>query len=298
MGALIAAGVIAAAGAVYAGYASNKASKDAANSLNGMQQLDLETLPPPETVDWKSVLRGTIGQNYENLPMDFALANKVNDFNSNQFLRGVGKIQPYFKQNQELIGRNAASFARGELPSDVIGSIGRGASQRGLQGGFGLGASGGGPGTALGGLNLRNLGLTSLDLSKFGTGLAMQANTNAANMLPSLFDPTSMFISPNAALGVESNNANIINDWNKTNVGIRNAESSGNTELLNAILQEQTDLKLRGKLAQAQAVQSASSSVAGIAGRMGGGGAGGAGAGAFAGSSAGGSVGATNRYLV
>lgn len=280
MGALIAAGVIAAAGAVYAGYSSNKASKEAANSLNGMQQLNLDTLPPPETVDWKSVLRGTIGQNYENLPMDFALANKVNDFQSNQFLRGVSKIQPYFKQNQELIGRNVASFARGELPSDTIGSIGRAAASRGLESGIGLGAGGGGPGTALGGLNLRNLGLQSLDLAKFGTGAAMQANTNAANMLPNLFDPASMFISPNAALGVESNNANIINDWNKTNIGIKNAEATGNTELLNKILEEQTGLKIQGKLAQAQAVQSASSSVAGIAGGMGGGGAGAAAGGA------------------
>lgn len=278
MGAAIAAAVIAAGGAAYAGYASNKASKEAANSLNQRQLLDLETIPNPELVDWMASQRNAIGSNYNNLPMNFALANQVNKFNVGQAVRGYSTIQPYFKQLQEQIGRNASSFAAGQLPSDVVSSIGRAAAQRGLQGGFGQGASGGGPGTALGSLNLRNLGLTSLDLSKQGTQLAMQANQSAAQMTPALFDPASMFITPNAAAQFDFQNAGILNRWNEANTQIRNAESSGNTELLNSILEAQTGLKLQGQLAQAQAVQSASSSVAGIMGGMGGmGGGGGAG---------------------
>lgn len=265
MGAAIAAAVIAAGGAAYAANQSSKANKQAASALGGMQQLDLETLPPPETVDWQSALRSAIGSNFQNLPMDFALANQVNKFNVGQFLRGASEIQPYFRQNQELIGRNAASFARGELPSDVVNSIGRAAAQRGLQGGFAGGLNAGGPGSALASLNLRNLGLSSLELSRGGTQLAQSANNNAASMLPGLFDPASMFISPNMALGVESNNANIINDWNRNNTAIRNAEATGNTELLNSVLEAQTGLRLQGQLANAQAVQGATSSVAGLA---------------------------------
>lgn len=297
MGALIAAGVIAAAGAAYAGYASNKASKEAANSLGGMRKLHLDQIPNPETVDWQSVLRDAIGTNTQNLPMTFGLANQVNQFQTGQALRGYSAIQPYFKQNQELIGRNAASFARGELPSDVVSSIGRASASRGFQGGFGQGASGGGAGTALGGLNLRNLGLTSLDLSKFGTGVAMQANQNAAQMAPALFDPSSMMISPNAALGIQSQNVGIVNDWNKANTMIANAEATGNTELLNSILEAQTGLRLQGQLASAQSVQSATSSLSGIAGGMGGMG-GGQQGGGFGGAQASGSIGTSNRYLV
>jgi len=266
MGAAIAAGIIAIAGTAYGAYSQNKARKDAAGALGGMQQLDLSTLPNPETVDWASVLRNSIGTNTNNLPDIFAMANKVNQFQTGQALRGYSAIQPYFKQNQELIGRNAASFARGELPSDVVSSIGRASAQRGIQGGFGMGLNSGGPGSALGSLNLRNLGLTSLELSKVGTGMAMDANSRAASMAPGLFDPSSMFISPGQALGVEGQNASTINRWNEVNTQIKNAEATGNTELLNSILEAQTGMKLQGELANAQAIQSASQSAAGIVG--------------------------------
>lgn len=278
---MIAAAIIGVAGTAYGAYASNQASKKAAGALGGMQQLDLETLPLPETVNIEEILRGAIGMNFQNLPMNFALADRVNQFNSGQALRGYSAMQPYFKQNQELVGRNVASFARGELPSDVVSSIGRGAAERGFRGGFAFGASGGGPGTALGALNLRNLGLTSLDLSQRGTQLAMSANQQAAAMSPNLFDPTGMMLSPQSALSSSFNNANIINDWNRANTQIRNAEASGNTELLNSILEAQTGLRYQAAMNNAQAVQSASNTVAGLAGGgyFGGAGASGAGGG-------------------
>lgn len=290
--------MIVAGGAAYAANESSKASKDAANSLKGARKVHLDRIPNPETVDWQSVLRDAIGTNAQNLPMTFGLANQVNQFQTGQALRGYSAIQPYFKQNQELIGRNAASFARGELPSDVVGSIGRASASRGFQSGFGLGASGGGAGTALGGLNLRNLGLTSLDLSKFGTQLAQSTNQAAAQMAPALFDPSSMFISPNTALGIQSQNVGIVNDWNRANTAIQNAEATGNTSLLNSILEAQTGLRYQGQLASAQAVQSATNTVGGLAGGMGGMGGGGGGGNAFAGAQAGGQVGTTNRYLI
>lgn len=298
MGFAIAGAIIGMAGAAYAASETSKASKDAANNLNNYQRLDLSEIPPPEIVDWQSVLRDAIGTNISNLPMTFDLANQVNQFQTGQFLRGVSTLQPYYKQNQELIGRNAASFARGELPSDVVDSIGRAAAQRGFVNGIGMGASGGGPGTALGGLNLRNLGLTSLDLSKTGTQMAMAANQSAASMLPALFDPSSMFISPNTALGVQQFNVGTVNDWNKANVGIRNAEATGNTELANAILEAQTGLRYQGQLASAAAVQSASNTMGGMMGKMGGmGGGGGSMGGAGAGMMSGAGAGGGQRYL-
>lgn len=304
---MIAAAVIAAGGAAYAGYASNKASKKAANALNQRETLDLDRIPNPETVDWRDILSQTQQANYNNLPLNFATANRVNAFQTNQFLKGANKIQPHFSALQDQIGSNALSFSRGELPGDVTSSIGRAAASQGFRNGIGGGSRGGGFNTALGGLNLRNLGLTSLDLSKFGSQLGMQVNSNAANMMPNLFDPASQMISPALGIGSAFQNAGIINDWNKNNTMIANAEESGNTDILNSILQAQTGIRLQGELNQAKAIQAASSSVAGLGsqyasmgqgtgaiGTMGAQG----GGNAFAGSQASGSMGAQNQYLV
>ncbi len=276
---------------------AKKASEAAANSLNNPNTLDLQRIPNPETVDWRNVLEQTLSSNYNNLPLNFATGNKVNEFNTNQFLKGANKIQPYFNQLQDQIGRNALSYSRGELPGDVVSSLSRGAASQGFKNGIAGGARGGGFNTALGGLNLRNLGLNSLDLSKFGTGVGMQVNQNAAGMVPRLYDPMSQMASPQLGIGSAFQNAGIINDWNRANTQIANAEETGNTELLNAIMEEQTNLRLGGRLAQAKSIQSASSSLAGIASGLGGA-SGGGGGGAFAGSSGGGRVGAQNQYLV
>lgn len=264
--------MVAAAGAVAGGVMANNAAKDAAGNLNNYQQLDLEKIPPPQQVDVNEIIRSAIGQNYQNLPMNLATANRVNQFNLGQFVRGANRIQPYFNQLQEQIGRNALSFSRGELPSDVVGSVGRAAASRGFAGGIGMGSRGGGFNTALGGLNLRNLGLTSLNLAQQGTQLGMSANAQAANMVPNLFDPTSMMLNPGLAVGSAFNNASILNDWNRANTAIANAEASGNTELANSILEAQTGLRLQGQLNQAQAIQSASSSLAGLGSAYAGGG--------------------------
>lgn len=275
MGALIAAGVIAAAGAVAGGVMANNASKKAANALNDRQLLDLERIPNPEQVDLQSVINNAIGSNYQNLPMNLATANRVNQFNAGQMVRGASTIQPYFKQLQEQIGRNALSFSRGELPGDVVGSIGRAAASRGFANGIGMGSRGGGFNTALGGLNLRNLGLTSLQLAQQGTEMGMRANAQAASMVPGLFDVQGQMVSPGLAVGSAFQNAGILNDWNKANTMIANAEASGNTEILNGILEQQTALRLQGQLNQAKAVQSASSSLSGVFSGMGGMGGGG-----------------------
>lgn len=215
-------------------------------------------------VDYEGAVRGAIGANIENLPMSFELANRTNQFNVNQALRGYSKIQPSFRENQSLIGRNVASFARGELPSDVVGSIGRAAAQRGIQGGFGMGINAGGANSALGGLNLRNLGLTSLDLSRAGTSMAMQANQNAAAMTPALFDASQSFFSPSNAVNAEFNNANILNRWNEANAGIVNNQAVANTQLNNDTIMQQAQMAYQQQLQQSAAVQSAATSAAGV----------------------------------
>lgn len=256
---------------------ANNAAKDAASALSNPHTLNLSSIPNPETVDWREIARQTPQINSNNLDNIFALGNRVNQFQTGQFLKGANRIQPYFNQLQDQIGRNALSYSKGELPSDVVSNIGRAAASRGFASGIGMGSRGGGFNTALGGLNLRNLGLTSLDLSKFGTGVAMQANQNAANMVPNLFDPTSQMVTPGMGIGAEFNNAGIINRWNELNTAIANAEATGNTDILNSALQAATGVRLQGDLNMAKSVQSASSSLAGIGSTMGGAGGGGGG---------------------
>lgn len=264
--ALIAASVITVAGTAYAANQSSKASKKASAALGGMQAPDLEEIPAPQTVDWQNTLSDILSANKNNLPGIFDTANQVNRFNLGQAQRNYTGIQPYFKAIQEQLGRNALSYSKGQLPSDVVSSINRAAAQSGLANGIGGGARSGGAGTALGSLNARNLGLTSLELSKYGSELGMRANQSAASMSPGLFDVNNLMLSPGQALGVETGNAGIINNWNAQNTQIRNAEATGNAELANSVLQGQTEMEYQRRLANAQAVQSATNSVAGLAG--------------------------------
>jgi len=251
MGAIIAGAVIAAGGAAYAANESSKSSKAAQSGMAALAKKG--KLDDPELADWQNAARFATKANQANTPAAMFLANNVNRFNQNQAMKGYEKFQPCFKQNQELIGRNAASFARGELPSDVVGNIGRAAAQRGIQGGFGMSQGAGGGGTALGGLNLRNLGLASLDLSKWGTQFAQGANQAAVGMTPGLFDVSSQFMNPALAMNGMQFNANAINQTNQMNAGFENA-----------VGQAMINNQQQSALAQGQAVQGASNTVAGL----------------------------------
>lgn len=264
MGAIIAGAVIAAGGAVYAANQSSNASKDAANAMGNVQQFKPKMLGAPSLVDYTHLGQQTTASNFANLPTAESLAAHVNQFQQGQALKGYSRFQPYFQQNQELIGRNAASFARGELPSDVVGSIGRAAAQRGLEGGFGMGVNAGGGGGALGSLNLRNLGLSSLDLSKWGTQFAQETNKAGAAMMPGLFDPASQFTTPALTMNGMQFNANAQNQVAQLNAGYANVAGLQNTSLANSVAQQQALLGYQSALGQGQAIQGAGNTVAGL----------------------------------
>lgn len=269
---------------------SNKASKKAANSLEQFDTVDPVKPNAPETVDWRTAVKDALSFNTNNYVDRANLARMTNQTNRTEQLRMLRGFQPYFDQLQNQIGQNALSYSRGELPQDVVNSIGRSAASRGLQGGFGQGARGGGAGTALGTLNLRNLGLTSLDLSKFGTQLAMNANQQAKNLSPGLFDPAQLMIGPGQAVGYEAQNVGIQNEaaryWNQ----LQNKAMWDNTSTGNKANQMATEARLAGSLAQSQAITQGASSLAGAVGGMGGGMGGMGGGYATAGAPSGGAV--------
>lgn len=263
---LITAGLVLAAGsAVYAGAQQNKASKNAANAMrNNVQTFD--PIEPnyqsfgtqaPNTVDWRRAAQDALNFNINNQQRQQQFASATNRFNTREAQQMYRTFQPSFDSLQSQIGTNALSFSRGELPADVVQNLGRIAAQRGLNGGFGQGARGGGSGTAMGNSLLRGLGLTSLDLSKFGTQLAMNATSQAKQLSPALFDPTSLAVSPQQAIGYGFQNAGIENDaaryWNQ----LQNQAAMSNVGAQNTANTNATNTELAGQLAQAQAIQQA-----------------------------------------
>lgn len=262
---LITAGLVLAAGsAVYAGVQQNKASKAAANQMReGVQTFDPIQPNAPQTVDWRRSALDALNFNINNQARQQQFAAQTNVFNTRQAQRMYRTFQPGFDSLQSQIGANALSFARGELPGDVVSSLGRAASSRGLASGFGQGARGGGSGTALGSSLLRGLGLTSLDLSKFGTQLAMNASLQAKQLSPALYDPTQLAVSPQQAIGYDMSQAGVQNEnaryWNQ----LQNQALMGNVSAQNTANTNATNAELAGQLAQAQAIQQAGSSAGG-----------------------------------
>lgn len=255
--------VIAGAGAAYSAQQQKKAAQQANASLGGMQGVETTKVPFPTLVNTGKAQQNAIGQNAGNLDEIFGIANRVNLFNDKQAIRGYSLMQPYFQSLQAQLGANALSFAKGELPADVINSIGRASASRGLASGFGQGANGGGG--ALGALNLRTLGLTSLDLSKYGNQLGMQLNSAAAQMTPGLFDVSNQFVTPNTELASQQFNANALNQRDQLNAGYSSAANVANTSLGNAVLQQQTTNTLASQNASANQFASGASTVAGLA---------------------------------
>lgn len=264
-GAVIA-GVVVAGGAAYSANQQQKAAEKAnATMAENAKGVPTTKLGAPTLVNAREAQQFALGSNLSNLPKSFDLANQINNFQLGQALRGYNRVQPYFQQLQAQIGKNALEMSRGEIPTDVVNSIGRAAAQRGFSQGFGQGANGAGVGTNLGSLNLRNLGLTSLQTSQQGNQLGMALNAQAGALAPPLFDLSSTFVSPNMALAAQQFNAGAINQTNQLNAGYANAANAQNVGLQNALLQNATNNTLAASEASAKQYAAAAQTVAGLA---------------------------------
>lgn len=263
MSGLITAAVIAGGAAVAAGAMANKSAKKAAGQMENIETFQPIEPDDPRLLDWRRSALDAYNFNNNKLGLMQNIAARTNRFNQGQAIRGYSRMQPYFQQLQGQIGSNALSFSRGELPADVVSSIGRAAASRGIQSGFGQGAMGAGPGSQISNLNLRNLGLTSLDLSKFGTNLAMQANQQAAALTPALFRPESLMVGPNSAIGYDQQQVNVQNEaaryWNQ----VQNQALMGNVSAQNTANQNAINTRLAGQQAQAQQIAAAGNAVGG-----------------------------------
>lgn len=248
----VAIGVTVAGAAVSAGgaaYQANKSKKAAQQAGSVRYNTTPVQLGDPAQVDPYQVLQQTYFANGLNLQQGRQQAQAVNNFNYGQANKFYNKIQPYFNELQGQIGQNALSYARGELPGDVQDQITRAAAQRGIQSGYGFGSQGFKAGAGAN-LNLRNLGLTSLDLSKYGTQLGMQVNQNAKALLPNLTGLQDFWLNPQQVLGINQQNVAAQNQFALQNNQLANQGVAAQ----NAALANQTQSQYAQQLAQAQMV--------------------------------------------
>jgi len=157
------------------------------------------------------------------------LTSKLNQFDYRQATKFLKLIQPSFGGIQQQVGENALSFAKGELPADVVSSITRAAAQQGQQSGIAAGGGGGAPGM-LRNLNLRNLGLTSLDLSKYGTQIGMQVNQSAKSLLPNLGSVRDWLLSLPQQAQITQYNNQLVNQAGMYNTGLANQAQQANAQ--------------------------------------------------------------------
>lgn len=254
MGAAIAAALIGVAGTVgTAAYTSSQTKKAAgAVGQQNLQQYSPYTIPYGQIsqVNPTAAASESTNTNAGLFNQNAQLAQRTNAFNYQNALHYYQNLQPYFSQLQSQLGQNALQASQGQLPSDVQSNIQRMAASQGIAGGFGYGqnASQGG----VGNLNLRNLGLTSLQQQQYGNQLGMQINSQAKALSPNMMSPSDEFISPTTYLGAQEFNSGQINQTNLTNAGYLNQASAVNAGAYNALQQNVTQAGLAGSLASAQ----------------------------------------------
>jgi hypothetical protein len=272
--ALVAVGVgtaVSAAGTAYASNQKSKATGKLAQSLSKTKEFEPQLLGDPKQINTSDVTLRTVDNAYDRLGYIRRFVDQLNAIDYSTAMRYYRKIQPSFDQLQSQIGKNALSYSRGELPQDVSAEIGRKAAERGIQAGYGFGTQGGKTG-ALAALNLRNLGLTSLDLSRFGTQLGMQVNQSAKSLLPAFRSPADFMLTPGQQLGAEQYNVGVTNDFAVRNNALLNQAGMQNTSLANAVNQQQAQLAYSGQVGDAQMWAQLAQSLGGAISGMGGGG--------------------------
>lgn len=193
-------------------------------------------------------------------------ASSINAFDYAQANHYYNKIQPYFSQLQGQIGKNALSLSQGQLPSDVTANIQRNAASQGIQNGFGFG-SGGGQSGLLANLNLRNLGLTSLQAMGQGDQLGLQANAQAKSLLPNMSSSADFLTNPNTMLGAQEFNAGQLNSILSQNSQYENQANAANAGAFNAAGQYNAQAGQAANLASAGITAQGGTQLAGILGK-------------------------------
>ena len=139
------------------------------------------------------------------------LASEVDQYNQEQLMARMNELIPDLPGIQNNASANIADMLQGRLPDDVSAEVSRNAAT----GAFGRGISGSG---FSGNLRLRDLGLTSLQVTQQGLDSASRWLATARTTLSSpQMDVTSMFITPaqQAEMAWKNKTAEMNMQWTK-----------------------------------------------------------------------------------
>lgn len=259
-------------GAAVAGNQLQKARGGYEAQMGKSKKVEPIREPNPQMFNWENAFRSVLGANRSTQDQRFQDASQQNQFNRRQAMKMYTAFQPFFKDLQAQQGKNALSFSRGELPQDTVDSIGRAAASRGIQGGYAGGVGAGAPGSAMSKVNLRDLGLTSLDLTKYGTGLSMDVNRLAQQLSPGLANPEAYSLSPQIGMGYAEGNTNRFNESNRYWNSLENKAEWDNVATLNYANEAIANANLASRSQEAKMWAELGSSSGSAAGGGGGGG--------------------------
>lgn len=117
-------------------------------------------------------------------------ASKLASLTEDQIMRMLAQVDPGFADQSSQTGKNIGSLLKGEIPTDVGDAVARSSAGRALTGGYG--------GTEAGGnLTARDLGLTSLNLTREGLTSAESWLASTERLTsPAMASFTGMFVTP------------------------------------------------------------------------------------------------------
>lgn len=173
---------------------------------------DKPKVPRYPRVDIEKEQQDAISGNIDSLPILQKLAAQTNEFNASQIETQLERAIPGYRNLVNQGTENVSSMLSGELPEDVSRLL----KQRAAEAGVALGTSG----SQFNKYDeLRNLGLTSLDLTQRGLDAANRWIASAQSRSP-VMDVTSMFVTPQQRIQTKlSENANIFQrNWLKAKV--------------------------------------------------------------------------------
>lgn len=201
-----------------------------------MQRLkDWYTYPQLDKLELNSPTAG-LDRWLEQVPYSDRL-NKVlellNSKDNAAFQRTISSQDPNLLRNAGKFGENTGSYLRGEIPADVLAQIGRTSAFRSLQGGF--------QGSQMAkALTARDVGLTSLDLTKRGGDSLQQEYALAMALNPHHDTSQDLFTSAQDLLQRDDRqttyNNSIANQQKALDFASNIAVNGGGQELLNSTI--------------------------------------------------------------
>lgn len=148
--------------------------------------VDKLKIPKFKTVDVGQETKDAFTENLANLPTVAEFASKFNELSTEQMSAALEKMMPGYLKLRDQTTANITSMAKGEVPTGVENLLARKAAERGIT----LGTSG----SEFQSFDeLRNLGLTSLDMTQRGLDAAMRWIDSTAAKTP-VFNMATAFL--------------------------------------------------------------------------------------------------------